>query len=60
MLRIYEYVTKGGGVEDGSPAFFLFQKSTRRSSVKLVIGEFSSNYENLNDFNLVRIPHEFT
>jgi hypothetical protein len=39
---------------------FPFQKSIRRSSVERVIEEFCSNYENLNDFNLVCIPHEFT
>ena len=41
ILRIYEHVTKGGGVEDGSPACFLFRSLLDGVQWKLLLGNFT-------------------
>ena len=44
ILRIYENVTKGGGVggvEDGSPACFLFRSLLDGVQWKLLLGNFT-------------------
>ena len=41
ILRIYEHVTKGGGLEDGSPACFLFISLLDGVQWKLLLGNFT-------------------